>query len=286
MSAPELELPTGRSRTVALAGLLLLLATLLQANPWFGAMDARWPWQVLASGRSPITMANWTLWMATGVTALLWGLFGTPRVRGTVLGAAVLVLLFTCSSHEAGLRLEENSLFVQAGLTALLAGFMLQARGERGRTVALAAVGGALVLWTLACTFRAEAGLVPRSQLVMDLRDLAALATGSDLPTARAYEPLNLATVAVMLPTALLGVLSLARLRGRAVGWIGCALVLATFLLRPVARYVTSLRDLGFDSVGVARQVSEVLIPAGFGLAFLGAAVLADLVRRDPEVAT
>lgn len=282
MEAPPDPRTGQRAPLLAVAGGLLLLATLLHANPWFGATSSSWPWQVLARSRSPMTVANWTLWLLTGGVAVAWGLLRAGPLRPTLLAAPTLVLLFTCSSGQAGLRVEENSIFVLLGVTLLLGAFLLLVRGHGTRAVRLGAgVGALLVLWTLTCTFDYDPGALPRSRLASDVGDLVAQVLGRPLPTARPFLAPNLAAVGVLLVSALLGLVAALGLTHRVVGWLGLGLTLAMFCIRPVHRYIELLRDSGFDGVTLARQASEILVPLGLGLAFLGAALLDDLLRRE-----
>jgi hypothetical protein len=282
-AAPE-PTPGQRAPLLAVAGGLLLLAALLQANPWFGASTSAWPWEVFARGRSPISLANWGLWLLTGLAAVAWGLRHAGRLRATLLAAPALVLVFTCSSRQAGLRIEENSLFVLLGVTLLLTAFLQQARGERAGPVRLlAGLGAVLVLWTLTCSFEYAAGQIPRSKLASDVGDLVAYVQGKPVPTARPFLGPNLIAVGALLLSAALGLCAALGLRQRAVGWCGLVATVAVFCVRPLSNYVELLRQSGFDGVTLARQMGEILVPLGLGLAFLGAALLDDLVRQDPR---
>ncbi len=276
--------PRHRSTSLVIAGSLMLLAALLRANPWFGSANTAWPWEILLESRSPLLTANWSLWLGSGLLAVVLGLWGTQRWRGVLLGAAALVLLFTCYSGLAGLMIEGHSASLLAGASLLLAGFMLQAaKRARAAASALSATGALLAVWALACAFDYGAGVAPRSQLVLLSGDMLARLTGGDVVLERVNYDDDLASYGALLLACLVGLLGLLRVRGTLAGGIGLALVLLFFLVPPVAAYVRALGVEGFDALTLAKHASQVLIPAGLSLALLSAAVLADLAYAAQE---
>jgi hypothetical protein len=284
--APQVSEDAPRSRSLALviAGSLMLLAAVLRANPWFGSANTAWPWQILLDSRSPLLTANWSLWLGSGLLAVVLGLWGTRRWRGALLGATALVLLFTCYSGLAGLMIESSSVSLLAGTSLLMAGFLLQtADRAAGADRALRATGALLVLWALACSFEYDAGVAPRAQLFGFGSDILARLTGGDVAVARVNYDDNLASYGALLLACALGLLGLVRLRGTLAGGLGLALVLLFFLIPPVANYFRALGQEGFDATTLAKHANQVLVPAGLALALLGAAVLADLARAADE---
>ena len=280
--APEAA-PRRGSAALVIAGSLMLLAALLRANPWFGANTA-WPWAILWENRSPLLTANWSLWLGSGVLAVVLGIWGTRRWRGVLLGATALVLLFTCYSGLAGLMIEGSSVPLLAGTSLLMAGFLLQSTERAyGAASALSATGALLAVWALACAFDYGVGVAPRAQLVVLGGDMLARLTGGDVVMDRLNYDDDLASYGALLVACLVGLLGLLRVRGSLAGGIGLALVLLFFLIPPVAGYVRALGAEGFDATTLAKHASEVLIPAGLALALLGAAVLADLACAAEE---
>ncbi len=290
MNAPAPQVreaaPRCRSTTLVIAGSLMLLAALLRANPWFGSANTAWPWEILLESRSPLLTTTWSLWLGSGLLAVVLGLWGSDRWRGVFLGATALVLLFTCYSGLAGLMIEENSVSLLAGTSLLMAGFLLQATERApGAASALSATGALLIVWAMACSFDHGAGTAPRAQLFLMVGDMFARLTGQDVSMARVNYDDDLAAYGALLLACVVGLLGLLRVRSTLVGGTGLALVLVFFLVAPVASYFRALGQEGFDATTLAKHASDVLIPAGLALALLGAAVLADLAHAAEKQA-
>lgn len=273
-----------RSPALVLTGALMLAAALMLANPFFGSSTTDWPWEVLVRARSPLVMANWIMWMLSGVLAIVMGLRGPARWRGTWLAAPALLLGLTCHSKLAGLRIEENSLSVNAGISLLMAGFLLQAWRQHARAARLLSVlGGVLVLWTLACAFDYALVEVPRSQLVVKVHDLVSRLTGGEVTVALPNYDEHLATAGALVLGSALGVLALVGVRGALAGQLGMVLVLAAFCIRPVGSFVRVVSSEGFDAVTLAKHLSEVLVAMGLAWALFCATVVAELVSAGSQ---
>ena len=273
-----------RSPPLASAGAMMLAAALLMANPFFGASSTSWPWEVLARARSPLLVANWLVWLGAGLLAVVLGLRGRDTWRGTVLAALALLLGFTCHSKLAGLRIEENSLAVNAGISLLMAGFLLQAWGLGDRAArVLSALGGLLVVWTLACAFDYPSGAPPRSQLVVKVHDLVSRLVGGDVLMDLPNYDEHLASAAALLLASALGMLALLGVRGRLSDSLGVVMLVATFAIRPVCTFSRVVAAEGFDAVTFARHVSEVLVTMGMAWCVFMSVVIVDLAqdRRD-----
>ncbi|MFM8979307.1 MAG: hypothetical protein ACKOSS_02415 [Planctomycetia bacterium] len=272
-----------RAPALVLAGALMLAAALMLANPFFGSSTTDWPWEVLMRARSPLVMANWILWLLSGVLAIVLGLRGPVGSRATWLAAPALLLGLTCHSKLAGLRIEENSLAVNAGIGLLMAGFLLQAGREHDRAARLlSGLGGVLVLWSLACAFDYALVEVPRSQLVVKVGDLVSRLTGGEVTVALPNYDEHLATAGALVLGSALGVLALVGVRGALAGRLGMVLLLAAFCIRPVSSFVRVVSVEGFDAVTLAKHLAEVLVAMGLSWALFCAVVLSELVSAPP----
>lgn len=267
------------SPALVVAGALMLAAALMLANPFFGSASRDWPWEVLVRARSPLLVANWLVWLLSGVLAIVLGARAGARGRGAWLAAPALLLGLTCHSKLAGLRIEENSLAVNAGISLLMAGFLLQAWREHERAArTLSALGGVLVLWTLACAFDFALGEMPRSQLVVKVHDMVARLAGGEVLVSLANYDQHLASAGALVLAAALGVLALLGLRSALVGQVGLVLLLAAFCIRPVGSFVGVVAAEGFDPVTLSKHLAEVLVAMGLAWTMFGAVVVVELV--------
>lgn len=265
--------------SLALAGFLMVGAGLLLANPAFGVADTRWPWEILAREPYRINSVNWMIWFVTALLAIALGLSSTRRWRAPLLTGLALTLAFTCHSQTAGLVIGGNNLAFFAGTAALLAGFLLGAEDRLPRAArALTALGGLMVLWSLAASFRDLNSGRLGSMLLVLLRDLSQrVRTGVVEDAPQNYDEQLWSYGCVMVASAV-GLLALVGVRGPLVSRLGLVLVVCYFLIPTFSGLGRDLSS-SFQLDRAAARMTEVLIDTGFALALLAGAALADLAR-------
>src|SRR5262245_60814433 len=109
MSGPSAETPppapphAARRRYPSLVatGIVMITGVFLYANPYFGSKAARWPWEHFVESTSIPRKADFLLWFASAILAIVVGLGrGGPR-RMAWLGAPVLLLVARCYGESA-----------------------------------------------------------------------------------------------------------------------------------------------------------------------------------------
>lgn len=281
MSGPP-SLPATASRerapSLVVAGALMFVAGLLLANP-LGATDTRWPWQILAHWPWERPDVNWALWYLTAASCLVLGTSGSRRLRAPWLCALALLLLTTCGSGQAGLRLMSNHVGWYFAVGVLGAGLLLEAEGRAPRAARAASTLGALMLLAvLAMSFGPSPTGEMQSHLQQVVHDIGRRAMGQSIPDALpGYEIMLFASAAALLAAAIgLGV-GLG-LRGGLVARIGLLLLLLDFL-------IPTFHKLGIQMGGAVKAtdifstLSEVLIHSGLALSLLLMAAGADALR-------
>ena len=277
---PELPLGQVKQRSPALivAGSLMIAAGLLLANP-DGATDTRWPWQILAQWPWTRRDANWALWFLAAILAIVLGAVGTRRTRAPVLFGAALLLFVNCCARDAGLALLRYNLAWFAGLSLLLAGYLLESEGRwRGAARACCALGGFMVLVTLALSFDRDAMGAPLSRLGTLARHVFLRVRGLGVPDAPAHYDTDLFANTTAILAALVGLAALLGVRGGIVARIGLVLVLLHFLVPTFHRLGLQLGGQ-IDRAKVFQTLSEVLIHYGLALCVFTAAAAADFAR-------
>ena len=267
-----------RSPALVVSGALMILAGLLLANP-DGATDTRWPWQILADWPWSRRDANWAVWFIAAVGAIVMGLVGTRRVRAPLLLGAALLLFVTCCAGDAGLPLRRYSLAWFAGLALLMSGFLLESEA-RWRIAArvLGAVGGFLVLWTLALSFDRNALGAPEWRMAKLLGHVVTRARGLGIPDAPQDYDIDLFANTAAVLAAVVGLATAIGARGGIVGRIGLVLVLLHFLVPTFHRLGVQLGG-PVERSTVFTTFSEVLIHYGLAVSLFAASAVADFAR-------
>jgi hypothetical protein len=283
---PELAAPPARTTSLALlvAGALMLVAGLLLANPYAGATDMRWPWQILAQeGTHHRVRMNWSFWFLGALIALGFGWTRFRAWRAPVLLGFALVLTINCSAGNAGLAITQIALPWFVGLCLLMAGFLLEAQGHRrGAARALASLGGILVLWNLASSFSAATEGPTGSYLEVLIRDAFTRLGQGTVPGARPNYDIDLWSYAAVIVAAVIGLLGWFGLRGPLVGITGFLLVLVHYLVPTFDRLGHHFAT-GPQTQAVFFTLSEALIHTGLALGIFVAAVVADVARLESE---
>lgn len=257
---------------LGLTGALMLLATFVSYNGWFGFAAERWPWSFYGCGSDIRTVTVLTAWVLTAVwcLALAW----TPARRVRAVGCGVLAGILLTASTEGGdpllPALSAESLAMLLVLAALGAGLLL-VRERRGRVLAGAA--GALALWMLARPPAGDGDIL----LETTLRELGAL-LGDDAPTAaRLFE--------VSIPTAFFALAALGGLLA-CFGWTGRRLLLLWFfLLLAGVLLATGTPAFAGDHEGglqgIGRAVTEAVLSGGLLLWLLATFTVRDFGRLE-----
>jgi hypothetical protein len=284
-AAPEVTEQPARQTSAALivAGVLMIAAGFLLANPYRGATDTRWPWQILAQSWGERGSLNWTLWFLAALLAIVLGSLPLRRFRAPVLFSLAMLLTINCCARNAGLAITQVTLGWFAGLSLLMAGFLLGAQG-RAPTAArsLASLGGLLVLWTLASSFGSVDEGPLESHLVVLVRDSITRLGQGTVPGARPNYDIDLWSHAAIILASLVAVLGWLGLRGSLVAVSGLLLVLVYFLV-PTFDKLGQQVGSGLDTRTVFFTLSEVLIHTGLALGVFTAAAAADLTRLESE---
>lgn len=275
---PEPQPASERSPGLVVSGALMILAGLLLANPE-GATDTRWPWQILAEWPWSRRDANWAVWFLSALAAIGLGLAGTRRLRAPLLLGAALFLFVTCNAQDAGLMVQRYHIGWFSGLALLLAGFLLESEGRwRAAARATCALGGFLVLWTLALSFDRDALGAPVWRMATLVRHVATRVRGLGVPDAPADYDIDLFANAAAVVAALVGLATLVGVRGGIVGRIGLVLALLHFLVPTFHRLGVQLGG-PVERAIVFRTLSEVLIHYGLSVSLFVAAATADFAR-------
>lgn len=265
------------------AGLLMLTAAFLRANPWVGAGRSVWPWELMLETSNRLVTVNWSLWLLAGVLALVWGWRGGTQRGAPVLAALALVLLFTCHAGTAGLPVRFQGLPWLVGTVMLMSGLLMGARREASTTSRLlAGLGALMVVWALAASFKYAPEGVTRSDLHQLLRDIASRVTEGTVEQFDLHRDDALWAYGSVLVGCVLGLLHALGVRGMLLAGLGVVAVLLCFLIPAFSGMGRALAAPG-GGAAVAPLLSEALIDAGMGLAwFATAATLTLLPAQEP----
>lgn len=284
--SPELTVaqPRENSWSLVVGGLLMVAAGFMLANPWVGATDTRWPWTIIANGWPGRVAVNWTLWFLAALTGIGLGWTQARWIRAPLVVGFAVVLAATCSARDAGLRIDPATLAWFIGVTLLMAGFLLEAQGRAlAAARSLAALGGVLILWTLASSFTPLADGRFDSHLEILVRDsLTRLGQGT-VPDERPGYDILLWSQAALILAAGLSVLMWVGLRGALLGICGFLLVLVYLLVPTFDKLGQQFAATGYDTRTVLFTLSEVLIHSGLALGIFAAAAVVDLARLEGE---
>jgi type III secretory pathway component EscS len=282
--APELTLtqPREHSLTLVIAGCLMVAAGLMLANPWVGATDTRWPWQIIAKEWPRRGAVNWTLWFVAALAGIGFGCSRMRRLRAPLSFGFAVALAATCCARDAGLAIDKVNLAWFTGVTLLLAGFLLEAQGgARDAARSLGALGGVLILWTLGSSFTPLADGTLDAHLEILVRDTLTRLGGGTVPDERPEYDIQLWSHAAVIVASTISLLTWVGLRGALVGTCGFLLVLVYLLVPTFDKLGQQFATTGFDTRTVFFTLSEVLIHTGLALAIFVAAAVADLVRLE-----
>jgi hypothetical protein len=282
---PELaQPPRETSPAMVVSGVLMIVAGLLLANPYRGATDTRWPWEILLAPEAPWrARMNWSIWFLAAVGAIVMGAMRMRRMRAPTLFTCALVLGVMCCAGDAGLAIRQVSMPWFAGLALLMAGFLLQAQGHFPSAArSLASLGAVFVLWTLASSFGAVDGGQPESHLKVLVRDSATRLAQGTVPGARPNYDIDLWSHAAIIIASVTALLGWVGLRGTLAGISGFLLVLVYFLV-PTFDKLGQQFAAAQGGEAVSLTLSDALIHTGLALGLFSASAIADVVRREGE---
>jgi hypothetical protein len=265
----------GPSYALVFAGLLMIAATFLKANPSFGDIP-QWPWEAFARIPSWLLRVTFLCWNVAGIWALLSGLLPGGRFRGG-LGIVLLAgLALLCTNPLAGFRIDTMRLPQLLAMVAMGAGvLLLEAEGTRRAGKLLAILGGVvLLLWPV--THFPPGETVPEMKILAD--DVIAGIQGNPLSShSPEYVWQTLIPLCAVGVAGLLSILGALGLRWPAYG-ISMFLLLLTTILLPSA--VTLAKNLDAMSERLlTERLIDVLIAHALALFVLGTATVVDLVR-------
>ena len=266
---------------LAVAGLLMLLAIVLMSNPFFGAKEKLWPWEILVQSIASLRVKTiFAAWVLTGFWCILLSLTGPRRVRA--LGAVVLwaFLLIESTGGMAGFTIEVFNFNNMLGMTTLGAGLWL-ARGASTRSLGrlLAGAGGLLLVWAMASGFpyAESAAGGGDSQIELYLQEMSSLLrTGHVASTEPNHLWWTVLPQTVILVSAACGVLAALGLTKRLFLTIAFYLLLAGLVMPTIVGIVLLLSKHG-GAQDVVEQLTMNLVGHGLLLYLLGVFALADL---------
>jgi hypothetical protein len=264
---------------LALAGLLMVAATFLYANPKFGYAP-RWPWEEMRSQTAWAERVTLIAWAFAGVWALLASLTPARRVRATVSIALASLLLFLTTSRSAGFRLDALS-SLQGVAAVLLGAGLLLAWEEPTRAVgrALAFSGGLLLVAIPALRF--PDGAVSEIESLAN-RLWATVASGDRAAPKGAELWEDLFPAWLLLTAGAMGILAGIGVTGR--GW-----TIAGFCVLGAGILLPTLSTLVGDFEAVTRRdearnlAFAGIVGSGLALWMLGTFAVVDLSRDRRE---
>ncbi len=145
---------------LVVAGLLMVAALFLYANPSFGVKAARWPWEHWSTSGSLARQTDIVLWVLVAALGLAVGLGAAGRRAAGVLLALALFLAVRCYSQSAAFRIDKLRLSWMLAATFLGAGAALVAprRGEGGAPARALLACGALGIVAIYAAYVAPDG--------------------------------------------------------------------------------------------------------------------------------
>jgi hypothetical protein len=267
------------------AGVLLLAAAFLRANPWVGAGRSVWPWELMLETSNRLVTVNWALWMLGGVLALVWGWRGGTRRGAPYLAALALVLLFTCHAGTAGLKVRFQGLPWLAGTVMLMSGLLLGAREKATPTSRLlAGLGALIVVWSLAASFKYAPEGVTRSDLHQLLRDIVSRVSEGTVEQFDLHRDDALWAYGSVLVGCVLGALHALGVRGMLLAGFGVVAVLLCFMIPAFSGMGRALAAPGGSSA-IVPLLSESFIDAGMGLAWFATAATLTMLPAEEGAA-
>jgi hypothetical protein len=283
---PEVATPPARRTSPALvvSGVLMIIAGLLLANPYRGATDTRWPWEILFSSEAPArARANWSIWFLFALGAIVMGAMPVRRLRAPVLLTGALILAVTCCARDAGLAITQVTLGWFAGVSLLMAGFLLQAQGYLPSAArSLASLGAVFVLWTLASSFGSGEAGVPEAHLKVIVRDSLTRVAHGTVPDARPNYDIDLWSYSAVIVASVIALAGWVGARGTLVGISGFLLVLVYFLV-PTFDKLGVLFAASSGAEALSLTLSDALIHTGLALGLFSALAVADLARLEAD---
>ncbi len=273
---------TSISIGLLVAGILMLLALFLYANPRFG-VERSWPWEYFSRAGSLEVQVRLVVWALLGLWGVLTALIPSFDHRSLLtLGLGTLGLILATATDPAGLGIDlPRSLPWMAGATVMAAGFALVLHERFGLATRLLLLAGGLVfVWLAVGRFTADTADVIR------LEDDVAQLLGGTLPAPQSGPIYLWGTLAPQIATLLAGVLALLigmGVRARPLAWIGGVVLMAAMLLPAATSMGNSLEgqafSLGVLGIALLDGLQSALLQGGVALWLIASLATADLVR-------
>jgi hypothetical protein len=271
---------TQRAPLLTLAGLALLGALVLVANPLGPGRREAWPWEAFRPDGPPLPWGVAALWALTGLLAFGSSFFHSLGKRATVLlvlgsGLFAASMLATLTDFELAVR--PTQVLACALLGGGLVGSGFVSTGPAARSAA--AIGAVLLVLEVALfavdqPSRPLAGLdVLRSDLTRLGDEGAAFTTGFERGASGSQPYASL----LLLGGAAVGLLAAFGVAARWLGLTGFVLVLAGLVLPSLA--VPFLAETTTGAM-VAEGAATALVDHGGALFLLGAGLVLDLLPR------
>jgi hypothetical protein len=269
----------GTAPGLAFAGLLMLGATFLYANPRFGERP-RWPWEEFAMQENWLPRVAFIAWAASGLWALVAAFVPAARVRSLVAVGLASALALLCTTGEAGFRIDTMRLPQLLATIALGAGFVLRRDSRPLPAARWLVLGGGLALLAWPALHFVAGGDITELRALAD-RLGAAISSSADqpaLPAAVLWD--TLLPILLALLAAVVGVVAGLGLESRTVNAIGLLFLVAAILLPTIAGIVGDFESLS-RAHEVRRLALGVLVAHGLALWTLGIFAVADLARAS-----
>jgi hypothetical protein len=272
----------GASPALAVAGFVMLCAVFLKANRIEGldAATRAWPWEMAGRTEHPWSgRATFGLWMLLALGAITLAFGSAWRFRSAFLLSVGTVLFVQCTAGLSGLTITVHN-FNQLAPLVMTTGGLLLARHAGTRTTgrALAALGAALLLWSMAVGFDEE-----ELSLLGGLRlDLRSLFTGEDAVTGTpGYHWKATVPRALLVLGAVLALVTAASARAPRWLHLGAVVLLGAGLAVPLLGELSEGTRLtgGVDAQRIVRDLGIVLVQHGFALWLVLSLAIADAGR-------